>query len=83
MSFILPCACTDPATPLAKFFSGKVLNSSMYVPGRPPPGAKEGAIFVLTAGRGLINLRPGKKAATFNKANKDTEGCMIAYEIEV
>ena len=73
----------DPSTPIAKFFSGQVLSSTLYVPGRPPPGSKEGAIFVLTAGRGLINLRPGKKATSFNEANKDTEGCMVAYEIEV
>ena len=55
---------------------------------------KQGAIFVLTSGRGLVNLRPGVRTSllfptlsngsspsTPNKA--DEEGCMISYEVEM
>ena len=69
------------AGPLTNFSSAKVLSNSLRILGRPPQ--KEGAIFVLTAGRGLVNLRPDNKATQFNQNHKDAEGCMIAYEIEM
>ena len=64
-------------------FSTGLLRNSLRIPGRPTNGGKGGTIFVLTGGRGLINLRPGKKAQTFNKVHEESEGCMIAYEIEL
>ncbi len=72
----------DPSTPLSELFSPKVLNASLYVHNKSIV-QKEGSIFVLTAGRGLLNLRAGKKATLLNQANKDAESCMMAYEIEI
>jgi len=48
----------------------------------------DGAMFVLTCGRGLINLRPGSRSSTFFSAPqssvdiKEEEGCILAYEVE-
>lgn len=66
--------------------------TSFTLPGREV-GPKQGAIFVLTSGRGLINLRPGVRTAvlfpmaTTNPSlavDKDgQEGCMISYEVEI
>ena len=59
------------------------------IPGRSTE-PQEGAVFLLTAGRGLMNLRPGYRTAvlfptpgsTAASSNDCDEGCLIAYEIE-
>lgn len=78
-SFLFP---TDVSTPLSALFSAKALNNSLYIPRRQGISDK-GAMFVLTAGRGLRNIRVGRKASIFNQANKDAESCMMAYEVEI
>ena len=65
-------------TDASQLLSPGTLNNSLFIPGRQSE-PKEGAVFVLTAGRGLLNLRQGKRAALKDNA----EGCMIAYEIEM
>ena len=65
--------------------------SSFTLPGKETEN-KQGAIFVLTSGRGLINLRPGVRTpalfptigAKASSMDKDEEeGCMISYEVEI
>ena len=75
-------------------FAGGLSPTSFTLPGRETE-PKQGAIFVLTAGRGLVNLRPGLRSpgllfptsspSTSHKfPNKaDEEGAMIAYEVEM
>ena len=64
-------------------------STTPTIPGRSVQ-SPEGAIFVLAAGRGIVNLRPVKRTTVlFPSARSNSvvssagdEGCMIAYEIE-
>ena len=59
------------------------------IPGRSTE-PQEGAVFLLTAGRGLVNLRPGYRTTVLFptpgssavSSSDGDEGCMIAYEVE-
>lgn len=69
---------------LATFFP---VQTSLHRSSKP----HEGAVFVLTAGRGIVDLRPGKKTGVLFPlprtrsvvSTAGDESCMIAYEIEV
>lgn len=75
-----------PDTASRVFSSTLVRNSQPTIPGRSKE--KEGAIFVLTCGRGLIDLRSGIKTnvlfptARTSSVSQETKGCMLAYELE-
>lgn len=51
-----------------------------------PTQPLEGAIYVLTGGRGLVNLRQGKRRSVYSMALSGTgpaeESCIIAYELK-
>ena len=78
-----------PANVSPTMFSRQALSSLSAMIPEWSAESKEGAVFVLTAGRGLVNLRPGitsLRGATVNGSKDDnlSEGsCMMAYEIEV
>ena len=89
-----PSPYEDPATlehtgPVSapEFFS-PVDSTMPSIPGRSTQ-PHEGAVYVLTAGRGLVNLRPGRRrssvlfpsAGNASLTSVRNEGCMIAYEI--
>ena len=89
-----PSPYEDPNTlehtgpiPAPEFFTP--IDSTMSsVPGKPTPSHKE-AVYVLTAGRGLLNLRAGRRKSSVlpqiggnsSLTSVRNEGCMIAYEI--
>ena len=89
-----PSPYEDPATlehtgPIsAPDFFSPVDSTMPSIPGRSTQ-PHEGAIYILTAGRGLVNLRPGRRRSSvlFPSASSTAltsvrnEGCMIAYEI--
>ena len=51
-----------------------------------PTQPLEGAIYVLTGGRGLVNLRQGRRRSVYSMALSGTgsadESCIIAYELK-
>ncbi len=73
--------------PVGDFFT-PVTSLAPTIPGRSTE-PQEGAVFILTAGRGIVDLRPGKKTGVLFPAphsrsvvsTAGDEGCMIAYEI--
>ena len=88
-----PSPYEDPNTlehtgpvPAPEFFAP--IDSTMStVPGRPTQSHEE-AVYVLTAGRGLLNLRAGRRKSSVlpiggnsSLTSVRNEGCMIAYEI--
>ena len=89
-----PSPYEDPATlehtgPIsAPDFFSPVDSTMPSIPGRSTQ-PHEGAIYILTAGRGLVNLRPGRRrssvlfpsASSTSLTSVRNEGCMIAYEI--
>ena len=88
-----PSPYEDPNTlehtgpiPAPEFFAP--IDSTMSsVPGKPTQSHEE-AVYVLTAGRGLLNLRAGRRKSSVlpiggnsSLTSVRNEGCMIAYEI--
>lgn len=88
-----PSPYEDPNTlehtgpiPAPEFFAP--IDSTMSsVPGKPTQSHDE-AVYVLTAGRGLLNLRAGRRKSSVlpiggssSITSVRNEGCMIAYEI--
>ena len=88
-----PSPYEDPNTlehtgpvPAPEFFTP--IDSTMSsVPGKPTQSHEE-AVYVLTAGRGLLNLRAGRRKSSVlpiggnsSLTSVRNEGCMIAYEI--
>lgn len=80
--------CSGPLAVNQLFSATMMRETTPTVPGRPQE--PDGALFVLTAGRGLIDLRPGRKTHVLFPTAKSSpclndageEGCMIAWEIE-
>ncbi len=80
---------TGPVSASKVFSSTLVRDSQPSLPGRVKE--KEGAIFVLTCGRGLIDLRTGIKTnilfptarSSVSQEGQQEEGCMLAYELEL
>ncbi len=76
-------------SPVGTFFT-PVPTSAPTIPGRSME-PQEGAVFVLTAGRGIVDLRPVRKTAVLFPSPLSQsvvsiagdESCMIAYEIEI
>ena len=75
-----------PLCPMPDFFT--TLNQSL-IPNNPyNDESSEGAIYVLTGGRGLIDLQPGKRRsvhyimALSGDASTANESCIIAYELK-
>ena len=73
-----------PLRPMPDFFT--TLDQSA-VPGYGA-GPVEGAIYVLTGGRGLVNLRPGKRrsvhyiALSGSDVSTADKSCIVAYELK-
>ena len=74
-----------PIRPMADFFS--TLNQSAIAPYGDQSTA--GAIYVLTGGRGLINLQPGRRMSVHSISLSGSgdistadESCIIAYELK-
>ena len=65
------------------------LKQSMMLHHPSPDESSERAIYVLTGGRGLVNLRPGRRRSVHyaalsgsDSASTTDESCIIAYELK-
>ena len=69
-----------PLHPMPDFFT--TLEQSVTTTSHSS-GCTEGAIYVLTGGRGFANLQPGKlKSSQYISVSTANESCIIAYELK-
>ena len=72
-----------PVRPMPEFS-----NLDQMTVDRHTPQAVAGAIYVLMGGRGLVNLRPGKRRSMYSMALSGSdstiseESCVVAYELK-